>query len=76
MTPSSPPKTASRPADWRDIFALTKPRVISLVVFTGLCGLIAAPDRIHPVLGLYRDPVHRGGCRRRGRAQPVVGGRS
>jgi protoheme IX farnesyltransferase len=39
------------PTDWRDFFALTKPRVMSLVVFTGLCGLLAAPDRIHPVLG-------------------------
>ena len=39
------------PAEWRDFFALTKPRVMSLVIFTGLCGLLAAPDRIHPVLG-------------------------
>src|ERR671920_292416 len=31
------------PADWRDFVALTKPRVMSLVVFTGLCGLLAAP---------------------------------
>jgi heme o synthase len=31
------------PADWRDILALTKPRVMYLVVFTGLCGLLAAP---------------------------------
>ena len=31
------------PADWRDLLALTKPRVMSLVVFTGLCGLLAAP---------------------------------
>ena len=38
------------PTDWRDFFALTKPRVMSLVIFTGLCGLLAAPDRIHPVL--------------------------
>jgi protoheme IX farnesyltransferase len=38
------------PAGWRDFYALTKPGVISLVVFTGLCGLIAAPERIHPVL--------------------------
>lgn len=38
------------PADWRDFYALTKPRVMSLVIFTGLCGLIAAPERIHPVL--------------------------
>jgi protoheme IX farnesyltransferase len=39
------------PADWRDYFALTKPRVMSLVVFTGLCGLLAAPGYVHPVLG-------------------------
>ena len=39
------------PADWRDFFALTKPRVMSLVVFTALCGLLAAPEHIHPVLG-------------------------
>ena len=31
--------------------ALTKPRVMSLVVFTGLCGLLVAPAPIHPVLG-------------------------
>jgi protoheme IX farnesyltransferase len=43
--------TTSLPADWRDYFALTKPRVMSLVVFTGLCGLLAAPEAIHPVLG-------------------------
>ncbi len=39
------------PTDWRDFFALTKPRVMSLVIFTGLCGLFAAPGDIHPVLG-------------------------
>ena len=39
------------PTDWRDFVALTKPRVMSLVVFTGLCGLLAAPVAIHPVLG-------------------------
>ena len=39
------------PADWRDFFALTKPRVMSLVIFTGLCGLVAAPGAIHPVIG-------------------------
>jgi protoheme IX farnesyltransferase len=38
------------PADWRDFVALTKPRVMSLVVFTGLCGLLAAPGHIHPVI--------------------------
>jgi protoheme IX farnesyltransferase len=34
---------AALPADWRDFLALTKPRVMSLVVFSGLCGLLAAP---------------------------------
>ena len=43
--------TVRMPAEWRDFFALTKPRVISLVVFTGLCGLLAAPGHINPVLG-------------------------
>jgi protoheme IX farnesyltransferase len=32
------------PADWRDILALTKPRVMSLVVFSGLAGMLAAPS--------------------------------
>jgi protoheme IX farnesyltransferase len=39
------------PADWRDLFALTKPRVMSLVVFTALCGLLASRVPIDPVLG-------------------------
>jgi len=38
-------------ADWRDFFALTKPKVMRLVVFTALCGLLAAPGNIHPVIG-------------------------
>ncbi|PEQ13118.1 protoheme IX farnesyltransferase [Novosphingobium sp. PC22D] len=41
---------ANVPAGWQDFLALTKPRVMSLVVFTAICGLIAAPERIHPVL--------------------------
>ena len=44
-------QTQTLPAEWRDFFALTKPRVMSLVVFTGLCGLLAAPGPVHPVLG-------------------------
>lgn len=43
--------SAGVPADWRDFFALTKPRVMTLVIFTGLCGLLAAPGHIHPVIG-------------------------
>ena len=39
------------PPDWRDFLALTKPRVMSLVVFTALCGLLAAPGHVDPVIG-------------------------
>ncbi len=39
------------PTDWRDFLSLTKPRVMSLVIFTGLCGLLAAPGHIHPLIG-------------------------
>ena len=37
-------------ADWRDFVALTKPRVMTLVVFTGLCGLLVAPGHLPLVL--------------------------
>lgn len=33
-----------------DYFALLKPRVMSLVVFTGLVGMAVAPGDLHPVL--------------------------
>ncbi|WP_062343693.1 heme o synthase [Novosphingobium sp. CCH12-A3] len=42
--------TVALPAEWRDFFALTKPRVMTLVIFSGLCGLLAAPGQIHPIL--------------------------
>ena len=42
---------AALPADWRDFLALTKPRVMSLVVFSGLCGMLAAPELPPLVLG-------------------------
>jgi protoheme IX farnesyltransferase len=34
-----------------DYFALLKPRVMSLVVFTAFVGLLAAPVSVHPVVG-------------------------
>jgi protoheme IX farnesyltransferase len=37
-------------ADWRDWLKLLKPRVVSLVVFTGWVGLAIAPGHLHPVL--------------------------
>ncbi len=36
--------------DWRDWVRLLKPRVVSLVVFTGAIGLFLAPGHLHPVL--------------------------
>ena len=38
---------SSEVSDW---FALLKPRVMTLVVFTGLVGLLVAPGALHPVL--------------------------
>ncbi|WP_439577636.1 heme o synthase [Elioraea sp.] len=37
----------SEPRDW---LLLLKPRVMSLVVYTGLIGLLVAPEPMHPVL--------------------------
>src|SRR5882762_3332660 len=34
-----------------DYLALMKPRVMSLVVFTALVGLMIAPVHVHPVIG-------------------------
>jgi protoheme IX farnesyltransferase len=35
-----------------DYFALLKPRVMSLVIFTAFVGIVAAPGALHPLLGL------------------------
>jgi protoheme IX farnesyltransferase len=37
-------------ADWRDYFALLKPRVMTLVIFTAACAMVAAPGTLHPFL--------------------------
>ncbi|WP_237214775.1 heme o synthase [Falsiroseomonas oryziterrae] len=49
------PLDASSGADFsevRDWITLLKPRVMTLVVFTGIVGLLVAPAPIHPVLGV------------------------
>jgi protoheme IX farnesyltransferase len=47
---SRPPEVSSASAgDW---FRLLKPRVMSLVVFTALVGMVLAPGGIHPLIGL------------------------
>jgi protoheme IX farnesyltransferase len=43
--------TGADVSEVRDWIALLKPRVVLLVVFTGLVGLLAAPVAIHPALG-------------------------
>ena len=41
-----------REAGFGDYFALLKPRVMSLVVFTALVGLVVAPVPVHPIVAL------------------------
>ena len=36
----------------KDFVALLKPRVMSLVVFTGVVGMVLAPGTLHPVLAI------------------------
>ena len=42
------PFDAASPARVRDYVDLLKPRVMSLVVFTGLIGVVIAPGQLHP----------------------------
>lgn len=42
---------AGRESDFGDYVALLKPRVMSLVVFTALVGLLVAPASVNPVIG-------------------------
>ena len=39
-------------AEWRDWLALLKPRVVTLVVLTGIVGMLVAPGHLHPVLAV------------------------
>jgi protoheme IX farnesyltransferase len=51
MTDTSLSQTLQPEAGMGDYFALMKPRVMSLVVFTALVGLLVAPGGIHPFIG-------------------------
>ena len=46
----SAPLLSDSGAEWRDWLLLLKPRVVSLVVFTGWIGLYLAPGHLNPVL--------------------------
>ena len=48
--PSLPLRLAVAPAGVTDYIEILKPRVMSLVVFTGLVGLVLAPGHLHPLL--------------------------
>ena len=50
ITAGTQDAAASEGARVADYLALLKPRVMSLVVFTGFAGLIAAPGGLHPFL--------------------------
>ena len=43
---------AASGAEWRDWLALLKPRVVTLVVLTGIVGMLVAPGHLHPVLAV------------------------
>ena len=43
-------RAPTQEASFGDYFALLKPRVMSLVVFTALVGLFAAPTAVHPMI--------------------------
>ena len=50
MTPYISPLTST--ASLNDYWQLLKPRVMSLVIFTGWCGMVLAPGTLHPILQL------------------------
>ena len=49
---AAPLSSLELPAEARDWFEMLKPRVITLVVFSGFVGLLLAPGTLHPVLAL------------------------
>lgn len=51
MTDATNTPASEYEAQLGDYFALLKPRVMQLVVFTALVGMLAAPVSVHPVVG-------------------------
>ncbi len=52
MTMTAVSLAPALPADWRDLLALTKPRVMRSVLFTAICGMLAAPVTMAPALAI------------------------
>ena len=65
----SPRPVSPRVTTVGDFFALLKPRVMSLVVFTGLAGIVAAPGHVHPLTAVHCAALHRAGGGRERSAQ-------
>ncbi|MGB0959353.1 MAG: heme o synthase [Halocynthiibacter sp.] len=51
VNPTNENRSFEAEAGFGDYFALLKPRVMSLVVFTAFVGLLVAPTSVHPVVG-------------------------
>ena len=52
MSDTTSVRLGTTEAQFGDYFALLKPRVMALVVFTAFVGLLAAPVAVHPFVGL------------------------
>ena len=50
MNKVSVPSASIIKSSFKDYISLMKPRVMSLVVFTALCGMFLAPGHIHPLI--------------------------
>src|ERR1700729_3510372 len=50
LSTAAKPTAVRAPARWQDFVQLLKPRVMSLVVFTGLTGLVCAGRWVNPIL--------------------------
>jgi protoheme IX farnesyltransferase len=51
MTTTTTVQSPALPAEWRDFLALTKPRVMVLVVYTAIIGMFMAPVSLPAALG-------------------------
>lgn len=65
------PEAVPTAATWKDYLALTKPRVISLLLFTALAAMFVAADRSHPVTLLRFLAVALGGFAAAGAANAI-----
>ncbi len=65
------PEAVLTAATWRDYLALTKPRVISLLLFTALAAMFIASDHAHPVTLLKFIAVALGGFAAAGAANAI-----